>query len=99
MTELLVRLAPAQLHEDPVGVLRMDPGDIMATVVDPRALLLQMRHAAGDVLALETHQVHALPVPGEEVEKARFLIDRLEAVQQEERMSSAAADGLEFYPA
>src|SRR5207249_6571573 len=49
---LFVRLAPAQLHEDAVGVLRMDPRDVRATVVDPRALLLQMRHAAGDVLAL-----------------------------------------------
>src|SRR5262249_57173948 len=72
-----VRLALAQLDEETVRVLRVHPGDVGAAAVDARARLLQTLDAAGNVLTLETHEVDALAVLGQEAADRLVRIGRL----------------------
>src|SRR5262249_9055905 len=73
-----VGLALAELDEEPVRVLRMHPGDVGAPAVDARARLLQALDAAGNVLALEAHEVDALAVLGQEAADRLVQIGRLQ---------------------
>src|ERR1700756_2505053 len=74
----LVRLAMAQLDEDAVGVLWMDPGDVRSPAVPARAFALEMRDGAGNVPAFEAHQVDALAVPREEAPRGLVGVRRLQ---------------------
>src|SRR5262249_46173566 len=73
-----VGLALAQLDEEAVRVLRVHPGDVGAAAVDARARLFQTLDAAGNVLALETHEVDALAVLGQEAADRLVRIGRLQ---------------------
>src|SRR5688572_21682060 len=64
---LVVLLALAQLDEEPVRLAGMDPRDVGPPVVDARALLLEMLHAARDVLRLEADEVDAFALLREEL--------------------------------
>src|SRR5215475_637145 len=56
----------------------MDPGDVGPAVVDARALRPEVSDAAGNVLGLEAHEVHALAVPREELAHRLGGIGRLQ---------------------
>src|SRR5262245_2747438 len=56
----------------------MHPGDVGAPAVDARARLLQALDAAGNVLALEAHEVDALAVLGQEAADRLVRIGRLQ---------------------
>src|SRR6185369_9142868 len=76
---LRVLLAVAQLDEEAVGVARVYPRQVLALAVgDARALLLQVRHAARHVLALEADEVDALAVLREELADRLGRIGRLQ---------------------
>src|SRR3989304_2583186 len=75
---LAVPLAVAQLDEDAMGVLGMDPRDVRAPVIHPRALLPEVGGGGRNVLALEPHEVHALAVPGEKAARCLVRVRRLE---------------------
>src|SRR4029079_3716343 len=62
----VVLLAVAQLHEQTVRLARVHPGEILARAVHLHAVAAQFLDCAGDVLALEAHQVDALTVLGQE---------------------------------
>src|SRR3989441_11995070 len=73
-----VRLALAELDEEPVRILRMHPGHVVAPAVDAGAGLLQALDASRDVLALEAHEVDAFAVLGEEAADRLVRIGRLQ---------------------
>src|SRR5678815_3132377 len=73
-----VRLALAELDEEPVRVLRMHPGHVLAAAVDADAGLLQALDASRDVLALEADEVDALAVLGQKAADRFVRIGRLQ---------------------
>src|SRR5262245_6822669 len=73
-----VRLALAELDEEPVRILRMHPGHVLPTAVDADAGRLEPLDAAGDVLALEAHEIHALAVLGQEAADGLVRVGRLQ---------------------
>src|SRR5713226_5597714 len=73
-----VRLALPELDEEPVRVLRVDPGDVRAASVDPDPGLLQALDAPRNVVALEAHEIDAFAVLGEETADRFVRVGRLQ---------------------
>src|SRR5437762_3600219 len=73
----VVRLALAQLDEEAVRLAGMQPRDVRAPIVHPRALGLQMLHAARDVVRLEAHEIDALAFLREELAHRLGRVGRL----------------------
>src|SRR5256712_7967578 len=73
-----VRLTLPELDEEPVRVLRVDPGDVRAASVDPDPGLLQALDAPRNVVALEAHEIDAFAVLGEEPADRFVRVGRLQ---------------------
>src|SRR2546428_6454965 len=73
-----VRLTLPELDEEPVRVLRVDPGDVRAASVDPDPGLLQALDAPRNVVALEAHEIDAFAVLGEETADRFVRVGRLQ---------------------
>src|SRR5687768_15006848 len=83
---LVVLLALAELDEQAVGLAGMHPRDLRAAVVHAHALVLEVLHAAGNVLGLEADEIDALALLREE------LADGLVGIRRLHQLDVARAD-------